>query len=98
MGLLINTADIKRKSVGAWGKETVAVIAAGAPCRIEYGNRLVRDFHGELVPAHVTVFFPRGTDVRAGDWVSWGGVDHSVLNIERLQDASGEHHVEVYVA
>lgn len=94
--LLINTCDLIRISIDKWNRPTEHV-TADVKCRIEYGHQLVRDFKGEHVLSTAVVFFEPDVTIDHKYKIRFGSVDHAIINIQRPQNGSSIHHIEVLI-
>lgn len=95
-GLLPNKVDLIQVDVDKWGHKTETV-EPDEKCRIEYANRLVRNFAGEVVLSSARIFFKKTASVHETTRIRYGSYDHSVIRLDKPQDASKIHHIEVYV-
>jgi hypothetical protein len=95
--LLCNTCDLEHNSFAKWGEPQTPVIESGARCRIEYSNRLIRNFKGEEVLSIARVFFLKIQVISEIDRLFFGGIWHGIQRIDRVQAFSGIHHIEVWV-
>lgn len=95
-GLLPNTVDLIQVVTDKWGKKT-ETIQAGEKCRIEYANRMVRNFGGEVVLSSARIFFQRTANLSQTTRIRYGGYDHSLIRLDKPQNATQIHHIEVYV-
>jgi len=94
--LLINTSNLIRLAIEDFG-ETSETAEADVKCRIEYSNRIVRNFKGEEVVSLAKIFYPPDTDIDELTLVEFDGRRHGILRIDRPQDSKKQHHLEVYV-
>jgi hypothetical protein len=95
--MLINTCSLVYQTKNIWGKVTGIIVVPGIKCRIEYGNRLITDWHGEQVLSVATVFFKKGAAVNNDTLVRIDGRDHAVAQILIEQDSFGAHHKEALI-
>jgi hypothetical protein len=95
--LLINHCDIVHREHDKWGKVSVIAIDIDVVCRIEYQNRLVRDFRGEEVVSYARLFFKPTVNLSQNDQLRFDGREWSPVRLERQQDSLVIHHLEVYV-
>jgi hypothetical protein len=94
--LLCDTVVLVHLVPQSWG-ETTEVLESGVICRIEYGNRLVRDLTGELVLSTVQGFFKKNANIDFTTKVRVNGADHSIINIQKPSGYSNIHHIEVFL-
>lgn len=95
--LLVNTSDIIQESVDKWNRKSESIIAADEPCRFEFGHVIARGPAGEDIVCSATVFYRKGTTINLSCKVRYSGRIYKVVDVQRPQDSSGEHHVEVLV-
>lgn len=95
-GLLINTCTVINKTEDKWGEPTETLVA-GVKCRIEYGNRIVKNSLGEDVLSSARVFFLKNAPIFNTSRFNFDGRDHGVQRIEWPQDSVAKHHIQVYV-
>lgn len=101
--LLINHAKVVQiTALDKWGEPTETTGPA-IPCRIMYGNRLVRDYKGEEVLSVAKLFFKPGH-------LTFGHEDklkldddgysfmHPILKVVKPQNSVHIHHGEVYIS
>jgi hypothetical protein len=95
--LLINTCDIETVTKDKWGKPASTATVTGVTCRITYSNRIVRDFKGQEVLSAAKVFFKAAVALVEGSRLFFDGRWHGILLIDRAQNSTAIHHVEVTV-
>jgi hypothetical protein len=95
--LLLNTCDIETATKDKWGNLTTAPVTAGVKCRIVYANRVVRDFKGQEVLSTARVYFKATAPVTEESRLYFDGRWHGIQTIERNQDGTKIHHLEVAV-
>jgi len=96
-GLLINTCDAENLVVqDKWSEPTTAIVL-GLKCRIEYANRIIRNYKGEEVRSVATVFFLKGVNISETTRLFFDGRWHGIQLITREQNSVALHHVEVAV-
>jgi hypothetical protein len=97
--LLINKLDIVHTTLDKYGQVTATVVEPAVTCRIEYQNRLMRNFKGEEVLSYARVFFLTSASLSLlqDDKLRFDGQDWSIIRLERQQDSFHIHHLEVYV-
>lgn len=100
--LLINKAKAVQVAIGDWG-EPEETVGPPLPCRIMYGNRLVRDYKGEEVLSAAKLFFkPEHLIFSHEDKLKLDddGFDfnHPILKITKPQDSVKIHHAEVWIS
>jgi hypothetical protein len=93
----INTCLIETKTKDKWGNVISTAISAPQKCRIEYSNRIVRDFKGQEVLSTATIFFRASIVVVEGQRLFFDGRWHGIQKISRPQNSTVLHHREVWV-
>jgi len=101
--LLINQARVvTMTAVDKW-VEPAGAVGPDIPCRIMYGNRLIRDYKGEEVLSVAKLFFkPAHIGFTHNDKLQLDieayGFDHPILKITMPQNSVHIHHAEVWIA
>jgi hypothetical protein len=96
--LLIDTSDIIDRVLDKWGGLVSETVTPAVPCRIEYKNRLLRDFKGEEVLSYAQVFYRPDVALSQNSRIRFDGKEWSPIRLERQQDSVGIHHIEVWVS
>lgn len=100
--LLINKAKVVQSVTGDWG-EPAETVGPALPCRIMYGNRLVRDYKGEEVLSAAKLFFkPEHLTFGHEDKLKLDddgfAFNHPIIIIRKPQNSATIHHGEVWIA
>jgi hypothetical protein len=95
--LLINTCNIETVTKDKWGSPASTVVVTGENCRINYANKIVRDFKGQEVLSLARVFFKSTVALTEASRLYFDGRWHGIQRIERSQNSVAIHHVEVWV-
>lgn len=99
--LLPNKCKVKSETPGSW-LEPTSITGPKLPCRIEYGNKRIVDFKGEQVLSKACIFFkPSHMTFNEADKILLDNEnfdrEHSILLIDKPQNAVAIHHGEVYI-
>jgi hypothetical protein len=94
--LLINTCDVEHSTLDKWGEPTTSQ-TLGVKCRIEFGNKIIRNALGEAVVSAACVFFKASVVLEESDRLYFQGRWHGIQRIDRVQDSVNVHHVEAWV-
>jgi len=94
--LFPDNVDLVLETPGAWGEASVSV-EKNVSCRIEYGNRLVRNAEGEQVVSFALIFFSPKQIIKQTTKIRIPGdsYDHPIIKIAKPKDMKNEHHQEV---
>lgn len=102
VSLLIDHAKVVQVTNDLWLEPTKAAGSA-IPCRIMYGDKLIRDYKGEEVLSIAKLFFKpehitfSHEDQLQLDTESYGR-NHPILKITKPQNSIHIHHAEVWIA
>ena len=95
---------VRNNGYDSWN-EPLAVTNIAVKGRVEYKTRLVKDFKGEEVVSMASVLLHQSINTLVGryltheDWLTFDGVQHSVVNLGRPKDlAFSGLFYEVFVA
>lgn len=100
--LLINHAKVVQVTSDDW-LEPTKTVGSAIPCRIMYGDRLIRDYKGEEVmstaklffkPEHITFSHEDQLRLDTEDY----GKNHPILKITKPQNSINIHHAEVWIS
>jgi hypothetical protein len=94
--LLINTVIIKNETFTTSG-EPAAAVQTSEKARIEYKNKIVRDFKGEEKLSEARIFLKANTVAVPESLIIYDGREHTILSLTKAQDAHKIHHIEIYV-
>jgi len=101
-GLLIDHMKVVTMTPADW-METSESVADAIPCRIMYGNVLIRDYKGEEVlsvakifckPEHITFNHKDKLQLDDDGYV----FSHPILKIIKPQNSVHVHHAEVWIS
>lgn len=97
-GLLVNRAEIRRRSYSNTGPEpgeSVAVVATDVPCRVNWLTGKELGVEVDPSVARVVIFLVAGVDVGNSDLVVVGSDSYEVESVNGDAAARG-HHMEVW--
>jgi len=94
----INEVEIVSQAYDKWGNPDGPETATTEKCRIEYENKMVRNFQGEQVVSTACVFLKKNTIATAQSILRFDGRDNAILTFSKLQESDRIHHIEAYVA
>jgi hypothetical protein len=98
--LLINKCWIVNQALDVSGEPDGAPAITQEICRIEYGNKIVRNLQGENVVSLARIFLEASTKADTASMIridSVAGDNHPILSLQWPQDRSRIHHAEAYI-
>lgn len=96
--LFPDTVEIVDQTLDKWGEPSGAETVTTERCRIEYENKLVRNFQGEQVVSSAHVFLGKRTVATERSILRFDGRDNPILAFSKLKDSVSLHHIEAFVA
>jgi hypothetical protein len=98
--LLINRCWIVNQPQDIYGEPDGQPTITQEICRIEYGNKIVRNLQGDQVVSLARIFLEASTKAEVASTIridTAAGRDHPILSLQWPQDRKRIHHAEAYI-